>query len=265
MDGEASSTSAVSAGPPPPATDTAWAVATARDVLARGYGIAAGTVVRLGGEIDVNLAVSGTDGQRVVVKIGAPGTDLAHLHWQHDLLDALDGRPDLPPVPRILRAADGSAVTLVDDIGGRRPVRVQTWLPGRTLAELDHHSPELLRDWGRAAAQLVAALPADPPPGVPATHHWEAVRAREAVDSQLWAVRDASRRADVEVIMARFDTHVAPVLDDLPRQVVHQDLNDFNVLASPGPDRRHRLSGVLDFTDAIHTARVSRHWPSRSV
>jgi hypothetical protein len=39
--------------------------------------------------------------------------------------------------------------------------------------------------------------------------------------------------------------------------VVHQDLNDFNVLAHPGPDGRLEISGVLDVNDSLHTVRVA--------
>jgi 4-aminobutyrate aminotransferase-like enzyme len=56
--------------------------------------------------------------------------------------------------------------------------------------------------------------------------------------------------------MSWFSRAVDPVRASLPRSVVHQDLNDFNVLALPGPDGCHHVHAVLDFADALHTARV---------
>jgi Ser/Thr protein kinase RdoA (MazF antagonist) len=56
--------------------------------------------------------------------------------------------------------------------------------------------------------------------------------------------------------MARFD-HILPWLEKLPTGVVHQDLNDFNVLAMPGPDGRLVISGVLDVNDSLYTVRVA--------
>ncbi len=56
------------------------------------------------------------------------------------------------------------------------------------------------------------------------------------------------------MVMAWFAQLVEPVLEGLPRGVVHQDLN---VLAAPGADGRYHVSGVLDFSDALHTVWVS--------
>jgi len=54
--------------------------------------------------------------------------------------------------------------------------------------------------------------------------------------------------------MAWFAQLVEPVLEGLPRGVVHRNLN---VLAALGADGRYHVSGVLDFSDALHTVRVS--------
>jgi 4-aminobutyrate aminotransferase-like enzyme/Ser/Thr protein kinase RdoA (MazF antagonist) len=227
-------------------------------VLAERYGAEATSMYRLGGEVDLNQAVLCQDGLRLVVKVAPPGTDLAHLRWQHELLRSLAQVADVPPVPAVLPALDGSDIVLARWDGELRPVRVHTWLPGRTLAELSRHSPDLLRDWGRAAGQLVNALPADAAPERrAATHHWEALRAVDALRSVHGSVTDRAALANVDTIMTWFAEQLGAVGEQLPHQVVHQDLNDFNVLAQAGVDGRHRLSGVLDFTDAIHTARVS--------
>jgi 4-aminobutyrate aminotransferase-like enzyme len=57
--------------------------------------------------------------------------------------------------------------------------------------------------------------------------------------------------------MGWFDAWAEDGLERLPQGVVHQDLNDFNVLAAPDADRRMRLSGILDFSDALPTAAVA--------
>ena len=252
--------------------DRGWALSTARSVLRDVYGLSPLDATELGGEIDRNIAVTCAGGQRLVVKIGPPDADLGQLAWQHELLRGLHERSvaapgTLPALPQPVRAPDGSDVTLVSGAGDVRsgdgraghlhPVRVHTWLPGCTMAELGRHAPALLQDWGRAAGQLVNALPREAAGHPPHTHHWDALRAPQAIESVVWAVTDTGRVADVERIVGRFEQGVAPVIDRLPRQVVHQDLNDFNVLAARDPQGRHRLAGVLDFGDALFTARVS--------
>jgi len=71
------------------------------------------------------------------------------------------------------------------------------------------------------------------------------------------AVTDTAHRDQVRRIVSWFEDRVEPRKATLPRGVVHQDLNDFNVLTTSATDGRRHISGVLDFGDALHTARVS--------
>lgn len=228
------------------------------EILEKHFGLRADTLQPLGGEVDQNSLVLCADGRRVVVKVAPAGADPDQLRWQHRLLAGLPAGPDVPPVPAVVATLDGNDVATVGAAGAQRLMRVQTWLPGRTLAELNHHSPELLREWGRAAAQLVIALPDDAPAGVlPTTHHWDVLRAPQAIEANLGAVHDARAVSHVQRILRWFDDIVGPSSADLPRQVVHQDLNDFNVLAQADAGGRFHISGVLDFGDALYNARVS--------
>lgn len=248
----------LTSGGRPDVKAAAWSGETITQVLNDSFGMRAESVTPLGGEVDQNSAVVCADGNRVVVKVAPIGVDPEQLRWQHRLLHDLRASPDIPPVPTIIAALDGSDVAVVEHDGVTRLVRIQTWLPGLTLAELSRHSPELLREWGRAAGQLAAALPQDTPAGMElTTHHWDVLRAPEAVGSGISTVHDPGRLQSVHRILDWFHEVVDPRAGDLPHQVVHQDLNDFNVLAQREPDGRFHISGVLDFTDALHTARVT--------
>ncbi|MER7251231.1 aminotransferase class III-fold pyridoxal phosphate-dependent enzyme [Kribbella sp. NPDC000426] len=228
------------------------------EVLARQFGLRAVAQSPLGGEVDQNVAVELSDGSRLVVKVSAPGADPDEIRWRHSL-QALAARPDaLGPVQvTTARAAEnGDTVVPVDRDGTRRIVTVQPWLPGRTLSDLNSHSPQLLGELGRTAARMVQALaPATALPGA-TTRHWDVLRAPEAIADGIDAVEDPVRQAHVRQIVGWFDRVIDKHGATLPRSVVHQDLNDFNVLARPGPDGRHHVSAVLDFADALHTARI---------
>ena len=222
------------------------------DVLGQRFGLNGVEVAPLGGEVDQNTAVVLDDGSRVVVKISR--RDRAHITWQHELIRLAGGALGPVRVPTVRTALDGGSV--VDTRDGH-VVTVQSWLDGRTLAELNEHAPELLEELGATAARMVRALePAPGPPG-PATHHWAALRAPEAVAEGIDSVDDPLRRGEVARIMSWFSRAVDPVRASLPEAVVHQDLNDFNVLARRDPDGRHHVHAVLDFGDALRTARVA--------
>ena len=223
------------------------------EVLEVSYGVTVAGMERLQSEVDRVELVTSATGEHYVLKISV-GSDLEpKIRWQHELLRAArnGGRVD---VPRIVPTRDSEELLVLSD-GGL--LRLYGWLEGTPLADLETHSPALLREWGRATADLTNALVAvDTPPVLDLSHHWEVLRAREAVDATITAVDDRDRR-DIETLMGWFDAWAAGGLDRLPRGVVHQDLNDFNVLAAPGADGRMHLSGILDFSDALPTAAVA--------
>ncbi len=244
----------VGAGAPPSAD---WAIPRVLELLAVEYGLVPDSATCLGGEVDLNVAVASTDGQRVVVKLGQPDTDLVRLEWQHQLMRDLAEQGELPEVPHIIHTRDGREIVLLEYGGARHPVRVQTWVPGRMVSELSRQSSTLLYDWGRVAAQMTRALAGSPTPSQLWTHHWDALRAPEAIEGTRWAIADQAQQGIVDTLVTQFDEHVTAQVHQLPRQVVHQDLNDFNILAASDLDGHYRVSGVLDFGDALHTVRIA--------
>jgi 4-aminobutyrate aminotransferase-like enzyme/Ser/Thr protein kinase RdoA (MazF antagonist) len=224
------------------------------EVLIHQYGVEVARLERLPSEVDrVELVTSGA-GDRFVLKISIGAQLEPKIRWQHDLLRAAQ-RADGIRVPHVVPTLDGEELLLLAD-GGL--LRLYSWLEGTPLADLPSHSPTLLHDWGRATAELTNALSAvEPPAELNLSHHWEVLRAREAVDATIAAVEGAQRRRGIETLMGWFDAWAADGLNSLAAGVVHQDLNDFNVLAARDPDGRMRVSGILDFSDALPTAAVA--------
>jgi Ser/Thr protein kinase RdoA (MazF antagonist) len=113
-------------------------------------------------------------------------------------------------------------------------VRLLTFESGEHLARAVH-SPELLRRFGFAVAQSAHALaarlgPRDVAIAAARKLTWDLANA-SAARRHLPAVADASDRAIAAAFLARFDACDA-MRAQLPRQVLHGDLNDYNVLVS---------------------------------
>ena len=70
--------------------------------------------------------------------------------------------------------------------------------------------------------------------------------------SMVPAIRDAAQRALVERVLDRYDAVVAPVWPSFRAQVVHTDLTTDNALV----DERGRITGIVDFGDASHSALI---------
>lgn len=216
------------------------------------YGVRLRQTNLLPSEVDVVASAADIDGNRYVVKISDPQFEES-VRWQHRMLRRLASNPRLT-VPRVFDTVGGADIARLSD---GRFIRLYSWIDGTILARLSSHSPLLLRDLGAAAAEIVNTLEGVAPEnGVPRSHVWDATRAASSVAANLSAVTDPEVRANVATIMSWFDRWAANHLDDLPRSVVHQDLNDHNVLAAPDRSGRMRVSGILDFSDALYTATV---------
>jgi Ser/Thr protein kinase RdoA (MazF antagonist) len=113
----------------------------------------------------------------------------------------------------------------------------------------------LLREWGLLAANTVLALSDFDPGSVPSTHYWDLRDSLVAVESCLEFVEDRENRLAVERLMEGSDA-VIEKFEQLPQQVIHQDLNDFNVLISE-VSTEARVTGLLDVGDTLFAPRLS--------
>jgi 4-aminobutyrate aminotransferase-like enzyme/Ser/Thr protein kinase RdoA (MazF antagonist) len=224
-------------------------------VLLEEYGFRVTAQSTLGGEIDQNVWVRTDRADEFLLKVTSGQIDEG-LRWQQAVLDHIESSaPDIP-APRVVPSRSGAALVPLD-LGERSfVVRLLTWLPGKMFAEIGQPPAYLLADLGRLAARLTQALGSLPGALPGHTHHWDVRRSGEAVDGALPFVQDEDDRRAVTTLMTAFD-RALPLLDCLPSGVIHQDLNDFNVLAAPDGRGRLAISGVLDFNDSLVTVRVA--------
>ncbi|TDD33403.1 aminotransferase class III-fold pyridoxal phosphate-dependent enzyme [Actinomadura sp. KC06] len=227
-----------------------------REILRDRYGLDAASLRRLAGETDQNTHVVDADGAEYVLKVSDPA-DRRAIEFQTALLAHLAEREPGVVVPRTVADVSGAPVTSVPDGGGRElPVRLLSWVPGTPLAEVGRRSPELLADVGAAAGRLTAATAEFVHPAPPAPHYWEFPHAGAALAASIGHVGDAGLRAAAESLRDRYLPLLDERLPELPVAVVHHDLNAFNILVRRDGGRR-RVSGVIDFGDALPTARIA--------
>jgi hydroxylysine kinase len=87
------------------------------------------------------------------------------------------------------------------------------------------------------------------------THHWDVARSAEVIEECLALDPTLGENPDVHTALRWFQ-EIEPVLDSLPKAMVHNDLNDNNVLVYESSGVQ-KVAGVLDFNDALYTVRVA--------
>ena len=235
--------------------DIEQAAEIARDV----FGVDVASVEPLDGESDRNFLMTDARGVRTVLKIASSSTPLVELELQNAVIDHLSTAAgheigSLTPnfVPSVVNAVGGEAIGEVVLGSGTHPVRMLTWVEGTPIREVAYRDERLLREVGRTAGLIVNALEGFDHPGAERSHHWDVRRIPEAVAECAPFVADPADREVVERVVSWID---AGAFASLPTSVLHQDLNDHNIIVDDVRGR-HSVCGVLDFGDTLRTIRV---------
>jgi 4-aminobutyrate aminotransferase-like enzyme/Ser/Thr protein kinase RdoA (MazF antagonist) len=219
------------------------------------YGVRA-TAHRLPSERDQNFYLKTDAGQEFVLKIANATDEKDILDLQNKALEHLAARAPAVQLPRVCHTTAGAPIaTITSAESTKHHMRLLTYVPGKLLAHVNPHTPELLRSLGRVLGTLDRALEDFTHPAANRELKWDLKRAgwiREYVPY----IQERERRAIVERFLGHFEAQVAPALLTLRASVLYNDANDYNVLVGEGDAWTRRVIGVIDFGDMLHTATI---------
>lgn len=207
---------------------------SAAALLASVYGIDGASLERLDTERDDSFRVTTANAQ-YVLKVANPAEDALDINLQTAAL-GYASEERLLPLQRIALSLEAELEPIVDG----RVVRLLTWLPGAPGPVADH---AMLGRLGETLGLLNRALSTFDHPAAHRCFEWDVL--------QLPLLRPLLAEFAFDEVEAAFAWFGRLALDDLPRQVIHNDFHPGNVLTDG-----HEVTGVLDFGDVIHTARV---------
>jgi hydroxylysine kinase len=217
------------------------------------YGLDA-TATRLTGERDENFKLSCPDGKQYVLKVASAAeepavTDLPTAALLH--MERVD--PGLP-CPQVLRDRDGHTQSRYEDASGsQRTARILTYLQGKTLRS-SARSRAQRAACGRMAARMGLALRTFTHPAAKRPLIWDLLHVGRTV-GLLNELGDFPEKNTIAALVSAIDARVQAEFGHLRQQVIHNDLNDMNVLVDP--DDEDVVVGVIDFGDLVHTALVA--------
>ncbi len=209
-----------------------------------------GRAVPLGGERDANfLLVAST--AKFSLKIANPGERPSVIEMQQLALSHITDADASLPVPHPIATRDGHLVGSVELDKGVAAVRLLTYLEGTEIPQ-GFSTGRLRRDIGTWLARLDRALLGFEHPELDREYLWDLVR--------IGAIRPLVHHLPVQQSefvsnwLDRFRDEVEPLLAAAPSQVIHGDVNPWNLLVdSARPDS---ITGLIDFGDVIRSPRV---------
>ena len=221
----------------------------AEQILGAHYGLRA-HAKSLGSQQDKNFTVNADDGAIVgVLKIANPAFNGAELEAQ-DIAATLiaDAEPGLRIAVPLPTVAGEKCATVTGLVDGTAYVRLLRYLPGGTLLESGYLSPTVVAGLGEVAGRVSRALADFTHPGLDRILQWDLRYGVDVVTELISHVEDPAHRAVIETVAHQAWSRIAPLAEDLPRQAVHLDLTDANVVVSRGAGGV-RADGVIDFGD----------------
>lgn len=209
------------------------------------YDIADATISSLEGYANANYKVELPDGQRFVLKEHKAEEGLSALFIaEGNILSKLSGQfPDRFQEPILAR--DGNYL-VKDGVDGASLYRMLRWVDGSFYYSTGH-TPELFRSVGEQIAKMNIILQGESYPIIEARRiQWD-LQYLTDLEGSIKLIRDPLLRKKVHYFMLQYKLHVLPQLSKLRRSVIHNDLNDWNLLV-----KENALSGIIDFGDIVY-------------
>jgi Ser/Thr protein kinase RdoA (MazF antagonist) len=226
-------------------------LAGAEAIVRENFGIV-GRATVLSSERDETFLIHTEDQGDYVLKIANPAESFDVLSFQTAAIMHLASKRLPIPLPRAVAAGTGEMVLPLSIGGTRRLTRLLTFLDGEQLYRTQPSLAQM-RALGAALALLGKGL-ADFAPKVPQQSLlWDICNA--AALREFVSRVEPSRQAAVTLALDGFDRLAGRTMDELPRQIIHNDFNPHNILVSPSdPDD---VTGVIDFGDMVEAPLVN--------
>ena len=233
--------------------------AQAEWLLATHYGLTA-RAESLGSNQDKNFLVFDGEAEHPigVLKIANPAFTATELAAQDAAAELIArSEPTLRVAVPLPNTAGDVSTVVADLLDGTAHVRLLKFLGGGTLVGAGYLAPEVVAHMGELAARISRALAGFRHPGLDRALQWDLQYGHDVVNALAPHVADPAQRDRLTAAADASWSRIAPLVDQLPRQAVHLDLTDANVVAGTADGGVPRPDGVIDFGDLSDSWTVS--------
>jgi Ser/Thr protein kinase RdoA (MazF antagonist) len=208
---------------------------------------------KLHGYEDENFKLTTTSGASFILKISQPEESIDYLQFQNDLLKHLGAKDLAINLPKVIPNIEGDSVSTITSEGKKRKVRLLTWVKGRLWVKVNPKTKKLRYHLGKQAGLLTIAMLDFKHTNSHREFDWDLANAG-------WTYKHLHLFSSKEkVYISQFHElylQIQDVYHSLPKSIVHNDVNDYNILVSKNL-KDPEVSGIIDFGDAMHTQTVN--------
>lgn len=134
-----------------------------------------------------------------------------------------------------------------------------TYLSGGVMSTKKRHSHELLFELGSVVSKIDQALSGFDHQALHRTLDWDLSNGLDVIAKNLSLVADNEMRQLIVQIAADFERDVVPLLPEIHKSIIHNDMNDHNILVSDVRDSGRiiqTITGLIDFGDIVYSYTV---------
>jgi 4-aminobutyrate aminotransferase-like enzyme len=219
------------------------------------YGFDPESIKPLDSELDLNFYLQEKTGREFVFKIAHSQLQRDKLEAQHQAMKHMTMHHKTLKCPQVCRTLTGEEIVGVESPSGTTHlVRMLTFLPGAVFADLKDHPPELLENLGQVLGELSKAFANFHHPALHRYYRWDL---RNTPDLETYAgyIKNLQEQRLVKYFLQQFKTFVVPVFPKLRQSVIHNDVNNYNLLVDPDGETP-TITGIIDFGDMVYTHTV---------
>ncbi len=224
----------------------------AKEIALNHYGIEA-TATQLPGDVDENFKLKSVSGKVFILKVSQAEESAEFLTFQNELIQHVNSKDQNLSLPKVIPTKKGAYLSSLTSNGQSRHIRMLSWIDGRLWAKVNPKTKELREHLGEQAGKLTNSLLDFEHSGAHREFDWNLTYAG-------WTKHhlDLFEGHEKEVISYFQDLFHSKgtIYKLLPKTVVHNDVNDYNILVSPDL-RNTTVSGIIDFGDACYTQTIN--------
>ncbi|HEY5691270.1 MAG TPA: aminotransferase class III-fold pyridoxal phosphate-dependent enzyme, partial [Cyclobacteriaceae bacterium] len=215
-----------------------------------------GEIKQLPGEIDLNYQLQTQDGSKYTFKIANPNEKCENLEFQNALMLHLLSKQLGLEIPQVIFTVDGELIsTIKDKQSKQRFTRLLSWVEGRPFATVNPHTPDLLLGLGNLCGKLSVALQDFDHETAHRFIKWDLAQG-EWIKPHWDKENDPHKKNQFSYFYSLYEKVVKPIESSLPKSVIYNDMNDYNVLVSHDLNNP-KVPGVIDFGDAVYSHQIN--------
>ncbi|GAB5398849.1 MAG: aminotransferase class III-fold pyridoxal phosphate-dependent enzyme [Aureisphaera sp.] len=212
-----------------------------------------GEISTLPGDEDENFKITSVSGDQYIFKISPKESDLSFLEFQNELLRYLQTQELNLDLPVVIPTIKGSLMCPPSENETGRALRVLSWIDGRIWAKCNPKRESMRYDLGLKAGLLTASLQGFQHPMANRSFHWNLADASWTSD-HIDLFKDEAR--GIIAYFQKLYSEIQPYYENLPKSIVHNDVNDYNILVSDDL-KSPKVNGIIDFGDAVYTQTIN--------